>query len=196
MKNFLKVAILTILMLGLTTAKAAKKVEVTVDQTLNLIHISLESVSIGERLVIRDFEGFALFKKTFREIADFKKSFSLKGKDDGMYFVEVENDIQIQITPVLKNDLGVTLIKKAVKFMTKPVYEKKGDVFSVTVDNTKKYDVTISIYSDSGIKISSEENIQDAAIHRSYNTNDLPKGIYTLSVTQGQDTFSESFDVN
>ncbi len=196
MKNFLKTIVVALALLGLTSARAAKKVEVTVDQNLHIVHVALKSVSVGESLVIKDFKGFSLYKKTFREMSNFQKSFSLKGKDHGMYFVEVENDTQMQITPVLKNDLGVTLIERAAKFMFKPQFSQVDNVFKFSLINSNEDDIKIAIYTESGILITSEEMVHDVIIKRNYNTKELEKGVYTLLITQGKKTFSKNFDVN
>ncbi len=195
MKNYFKTIVLAVAMLGLTSVSAAKKVEVSVNKALNLVNISLKSVSVGERLVIKDFDGTSLFRKTFRQISNFEKSFSLKEVNNGMYFVEVENDSQIQITPVLKNDLGVTLIEKAAKFIFKPQYLKDGDIFKFSLLNTNEEAIKIKMYTENGDEFAKEEGVNDLIIKRTYSTKELPRGSYTLVIHKGKKTFSKDFNV-
>ncbi len=195
MKNFFKSTVFAVVMFVAISVSAAKKVEVSVDQALGVVNISLKNVSVGEHLIIKDFSGLSLYKKTFREMTNFQKTFSLKGKDNGMYFVEVENDNQIQITPVLKNDQGVTLIEKAARFVFKPQYLREGSVLKLSLLNSNEDDVKITMFSDKGVEIISEGMIHDVVINRKYDTKNLPIGSYTLKVSQGKETFLKSFDV-
>ncbi len=195
MKNFLRITAVVVAILGFTCARAAKKVEVHVDQSSGKLNISLKNVSVGEYLTIKDFSGVSLYKKTFKEMSNFEKTFSLGGQDNGMYFVELESATEIQITPVLKNDQGVTLLKNAEKFVFKPQYSKEGDVFHFSLFNNNQDDVQITMYASNGATVVAEGLVNDMMIKRNYNTKDLSAGEYRLVVKEGKKTFSKSFTV-
>ncbi len=195
MKNYVKIFILAIVLFGLTDTRAAKRIDVTVSESQSVVNITLAGVSIGESLVVKSFKGSSLiYKKVFDRVMDFSHVVSLKGVKNGVYFVEVENNDRIDITPVLKNDLGVTLIDKAVKTFIKPQFKNENGVVTFTVNNPDANAVAITIVSDAFV-IFKEEDIKDLKIDRTFDTNRLKSGSYNIVVKMGSKTFSKEFNV-
>ena len=66
MRNFVNsILFVAFIVLGLTSASAATVVEVTVDEESSMVNISLIGANVGEILVIKSFNGAAIYKKVF-----------------------------------------------------------------------------------------------------------------------------------
>ena len=195
MKTIVKNTLFAVAMLVLTSVSAARKVNISVSQVNSVVSISLKNIEVGERLMIKNFKGIAMFKKTFKVMSNFDKNFSLKSVKNGMYFVEVENGDHIEITPVLKNDLGVTLIQKAAKFVFKPQFLVDGDLFKVSLMNANQEQVNIKIYGQNGDIILSEELLDEYVVTKNYDTSKLDPGMYNMTINKAGKTFFKEFNV-
>ena len=194
MKNIIKITLVAVAMLGLTNANAAKKVDVTVTEGSSMINISLVGASVGEVLTIKSFKGAAVFKKVFTTMMNFEKNVNLGGVKNGVYLVEVENNNKLEITPVLKNDLGVTLIAKAVKVFNKPQFKNANGKITFALLNPDANQVDITVQTDA-VVISEEKGISNLEINRTFDITKLGKGIYSVVVKSGSRTFVEDFNI-
>ena len=124
--------VVTILLSGAVNAAGKVSVEIT---NSSVINVSLTKVLKGEKLILKDFYGEVLFNTTLETSSNYQKNFNLSNVPLGLYFVESESLYEIKITPILKNNKGISLIDTSLVTFFKPQVSSENSIVKVLLNN-------------------------------------------------------------
>ncbi|GAA3521815.1 hypothetical protein GCM10022393_40310 [Aquimarina addita] len=190
MKKLINLSLLVFTLLSLNTVNAAGKVSVEITN-VSVINVSLTEIAKGEKLFLKDFNGMVLFKTTLNASPIYQKNFNLNKVSNGIYFVETESDYEIKVTPVLKNESGVSLITDSEVTIFKPQIEIVDNKVSVMFLNTRKSPMDLNIYDENGVKLVEELEIQEKVVERVYDFSNVEKNTYYMYFVLEDRTISE-----
>jgi len=195
MRNLVKTSLVVLAVIGSISAKGAKSFDVNIVQK-QVVKVYLTEVAQNEHLVIKDFVGNAIYAKTLKAAPFFEKSFNLRNLIKGIYFIEVESEGKIMITPILKNDHEITMIDRAKKTILKPQFKTiANESFSFSMSNSSEQEVGIKLFDDLG-NVLVEEKVMDVVVARNYNLSQLSVGRYVLILAIGSKTFNKEFYID
>lgn len=195
MRNLVKTSLVVLAVIGSISAKGAKNFNVNIVQE-QVVKVHLTEVAQNEQLMIKDFGGNAIYTKTLKAAPFFEKSFNLRNLIKGIYFIEVESEGKIMITPILKNDHEITMIDRAKKIILKPQFKTiANESFSFSMSNSSEQEVGIKLFDDLG-NVLVEEKVADVVVARNYDLSQLHAGRYVLLLTIGNKNFSEEFHID
>ena len=164
MKKVIKNSILTAVLLSTLLSSANEgasfipKKEKDIARTMVVIH----DVRKGQELIIKDLNGFVLYKELIKITGNYNKTFDLTELPDGHYFFEVDKDLEIKSIPfrvasnkvIFNKEQETTIYKPYVRLKDNYIYLNKlalneepldvkiyyGDnelIYSETIKNTK-----------------------------------------------------------
>jgi len=157
MRRVINLCLLALVFTSSSIATAAGKVLVEVSNS-SMITVSLSEVVKGEKLFLKDYDGEVLFNVTLEAATNYQKYFNLSNVEDGIYFVETESSYEVKVTPLLKNQKGVSLINESAITVFKPQVQVDGSVLKVMFSNTEKSPFNFIIY-DNEFRVLQEEKI-------------------------------------
>jgi hypothetical protein len=157
--------------------------------------ITINDVKEGQSLIIKDLNGFILYKELIKKSGNYSKAFDLTDLPDGNYFFEMEMDMEIQTIPfnVVSNKVIFEKEKKTVIF--KPYVRLKNNYVFINKLALNGEPLNVNIYYD-GINGSSEliysETIKGVKnIGKAYKLMKYAKGNYKVELNSDGRTYYE-----
>lgn len=159
--------------------------------------LTLTDVKEGQRLIIKDFNGFILYKEIIKESGLYSKVFDLTDLPDGDYFFEHEKDLEIKTIPFNVKSNVVTFEKDKTIIVYKPyVTLKRNTIYMNKLSlNEEPLDLTIHFVGYNGGKelIYSETIKNTKSIERAYRLMKSNKGNYIVTIHSDNRTYYEYF---
>ncbi len=195
MKRVVNLVPLICVFLLSTTVMASDLLSVKVENS-STINVVLSNTFKGQRLTIKDYAGVTLYNVKLSKKSLYSKFFDFEKAENGIYFVETETKFDIQITPVIKTENGVSLVEQAVETIFKPGVVVDGDYIKLLYTRSKESPLTIAIYDDNGTLLFDEEVDEGTSIiKRTYNISQLPNGSYDVDFNTSDRVFTEKVKI-
>ncbi|MBW1295083.1 hypothetical protein [Aquimarina litoralis] len=194
MRKVINVCLIALVIITSNIANAAGKVSVEITNS-SMVNVSLTKVEKGEKLFLKDYDGEVLFNVTLDATPTYQKYFNLSNVSDGIYFVETESPFEIKVTPLLKNQKGVSLINQSAVTVFKPLVKAENNIIKVMFNNTEKSPLNLTIY-DNDFRLLEEVIGNDEALFkRTYDFSKMPKGEYQLYFSLKDRTFVKKVSI-
>jgi len=194
MRRVINLCLLAVAILSSSVAIGSERVSVEITNS-SVVNVSLKEVVKGEKLILKDFYGEVLFNVTLQTASNYQKNFNLSDVPNGVYFVESETIYEVKITPVLKNNLGVSLIDTSSITLFKPQVSIKDNMVQVLLNNTRAYPVNLVIHDSNWTVLEEITANTEEVLKRAYDFSDMPIGEYTLRFRIGERTFVEKIKI-
>ncbi|WP_299440690.1 hypothetical protein [uncultured Aquimarina sp.] len=194
MRRVINLCLITLVIITSNIANAAGRVSVEITNS-SMVNVSLTEVVKGEKLFLKDYYGEILFNVTLEATPTYQKYFNLNNVPEGVYFVETESEYEIKVTPLLKNDKGVSLIDTSSVTVFKPLVQAENNIIKVLFNNMEKSPLNLTIY-DSEFRLL-EEIIgnEETVLKRTYDFSKMPKGEYKLYFSLKDRTFIKKVSI-
>lgn len=160
--------------------------------------ITLNNVRIGQKLFIKDSNGSVIYEEFIEVTGSFSKEFDLATLPDGLYFIELNKDVQINVIPFTVHSNGAELHTEKETTIFKPVVRLKDNFVFVAKLSMSSEPMEIELYYDSGASLSGmcellhHEKIENTTtIHRVYKLDKYEKGNYKVIFKSEGRTFTE-----
>ncbi len=176
MKTVMNLCLLALAITFSNAVNAAGKISVAINNSM--VNVSLTKVTKGEKLYLKDFNGEVLFNTTLKAMPTYTKFFNLSNMPDGVYFVETEAAYDVKVTPILKNQKGVSLINNSEVTIFKPQVSIRNKFAKVLFNNTRKSPITIKIYDTDWKLLEESTTVEDALVKKTYDFSKVPEGEY------------------
>lgn len=193
MKNLIKIGCVGVALLT-SVITHASKIVTTASAKSKVVYISLVNVTKGEVLNIKDTDGVKLYSESISDESSFNKKFDFSSTPNGIYFIETKESKEITVTPVIVSEDKVSILTASSKRFRAPSITVDGDIARILVRNFNEVEVSIVIY-DEGGNILKEEKSKNLLIYNAYNFANTDKGTFTVSVTEGDYNFTETFKI-
>ena len=196
MKNLLKISLLCVALLSSVVAFSSSKMNIKIASKADkVLMLTIDEVTTGQTIHIRDYEGEILFSDSVKETGTYFKTLSFYELPTGMYFIENISDKKINVTPIMVNDEEVKLMKAYEETYLAPEITLEGDILKVLVSNDSNASVTISVYDYNGTLLNKAETYTSKLILGSYDVSELPYDNLIISVAKGDYSFVKEFDI-
>ncbi|WP_025743192.1 T9SS type A sorting domain-containing protein [Aquimarina pacifica] len=189
MKRVMKLSLIICAILLSTVTRASDVLSVKIENS-STINVTLSNTLKGQKLALKDYSGITLFDVTLKAMPSYRRFFDFKSIKDGIYFIESETEYDVKITPVVKNNHGVSLIDNSTVTIFKPALLLKGETLKVAMTRVEKSPLIVSIYDNNGALIFDEKvEVGEPIFKRTYNLADLPKGAYDVHFSTNDRVF-------
>jgi len=191
MVKYIKTVLLGLVLLTTIVANASK-IETTKNSKNKVVYITLTDIAEGEVLSINNSNGLELFSETLHQSNSYRKEFDFSTFPTGVYYLKTKkesNTSGIDATQIIVQDDEVSIIPNAIKIFKTPelkLYDES--ILKIVLNNPRNLPINISIYDPNGIEIKTNY-LEDKTIYKAYNFNELEKGTYTISISQGDGYF-------
>lgn len=182
------VAIFSLMSLSVmaTGTEPFAKIETKENSTTVLMRLSTNEADV----TIKDSKGNILFSDFIANAKNVVRPYNLEKLDDGIYFIEVENQVQGNIHQVTIEDENVVL-ERNIETYYKPIFDLNEEYLAINLmtlgekASLKLIDVQDHVIFD--------ENIDSVSFHRILNLSNLKEGFYHAQVYVGERVYSKVF---
>lgn len=189
MKRFITV-IAVLLTVG---AYAASDIHIRTNGNTEVI-IQADNNTGDESIRIFDEKGTLLFFERINK-DQYLKTFTLATLPNGKYFVEYENESKINTAIIVKSEDETLVTSNFKQVSFKPLFKQEGNYVSVGITNPHLKDVSISIEDSKGFELTEIKNLKDVFVRKTFDTQRLPKGDYTVLVKCGDKSHSKLISI-
>lgn len=190
-----KLTVVVAMFISMVNFAAASNTELNTSRG-ELVKVSFNDIKKGSTLMIKNDQGYILYKEFIKIDGDYSKDFDLTELPNGSYKLELEDEVKIKILPFKVTSKEVEFNKKEEFIISKPIVAKKGDkviLSKLTLEGSK--DIKVSIYYN-GTDLVYKENLKgDKFINRSYDFSTSINGDYSIVVTSDGRTFRNSINI-
>ncbi len=112
--------------------------------------LTLKDVKVGHLFTIKDANNLVLFKEAIQKSGFYMKGFNLTSLPNGVYFFELDKDMEIETIPFYIKDGKVEYNETVSKTIFKPSTIVKDNMVYVSKLSLNKAPLEIAIYRDQG----------------------------------------------
>tara|TARA_R110002167_G_scaffold57387_1_gene162473 strand:+ start:619 stop:1206 length:588 start_codon:yes stop_codon:yes gene_type:complete len=195
MKAVLKLTAMAALLLSSTIAMANDPgmYLTTVKEAKRLV-LKLNKQTESSILTLTDTEKHQIFMENIKEDEDYTKKFDLSNLEEGLYYLKMESLIRTVEFTISVEDSEVNVIAR--NEVTKPFFRKNGDVLYLNYLNQKLNPVVINVVDSSNRLVFTQKFDKDLVVGKVFNFTNAVKDEYTVSVSEGSNTYYETISVN
>ncbi|MFH4963723.1 hypothetical protein V8G69_01860 [Gaetbulibacter sp. M235] len=161
--------------------------------------VTINDVSEGQSLIIKDLNGFILYKELIKQSGLYSKSFDLTELPNGDYVFQLEKDMEIKTIPFKVASNKVNFIKEKETTIYKPYVFKKNNYIYINKLALNGEPLDIKIYydgNDSNESLIYSETIKDVkTIGKAYKLLKHATGNYRVVLTSNNRTYYERFNL-
>ena len=159
-------------------------------------NVTLNDVTEGSVLSIKDVNGLILYKEIIKVSGDYSKKFDLTSLPDGNYIFELDKDFEIKSIPfnVKRNVVDLNIENKSVVFKPAMVLENNMLRIQKTILNSEK-GLNIKIYFENGDLVHSEKFNNENLINKTYDFSKSLKGKYKVLLSTEDRTFEKEINL-
>ena len=195
MKAVLKLTAMAALLLSSTIAMANDPgmYLTTVKEAKRLV-LKLNKKTESSILTLTDTEKHQIFMENIKEDEDYTKKFDLSNLEEGLYYLKMESLIRTVEFTISVEDSEVNVIAR--NEVTKPFFRKNGDVLYLNYLNQKLNPVVVNVVDSSNRLVFTQKFDKDLVVGKVFNFTNAVKDEYTVSVSEGANTYYETISVN
>ena len=192
MKQVIKNSLVLVVLFATMISYANEIVTNENDETTS---VTLNNVTEGSVLSIKDVDGLILYKETIQVSGDYSKKFDLTSLPDGNYIFELDKDFEIKSIPfnVKRNIVDLNIENKSVVFKPAMVFENGMLRIQKTILNSEN-GLNIKIYFENGDLVHSENFNNEKLINKTYDFSKSLKGKYKVLLSTEDRTFSKEIN--
>jgi len=138
---------------------------------------------------IIDKDGLVLLNEDVKINNEISKSYNLASLPNGIYEIELEDDISFRKQVVKLTFENLEILEKEERKIFKPTVKKDGDYILLNALTLDKGQIEIAIFDKKGVELFSEKFEHKQTIHRKYNIANLNYDNYIIEVTIGRKIF-------
>ncbi|WP_117881854.1 hypothetical protein [Aureibaculum luteum] len=170
--------------------------EIVTNENDDATSVTLNDVTEGSVLSIKDVNGIILYKETIKVSGDYSKKFDLTSLPDGNYIFELDKDFEIKSIPfnVKRNVVDLNIENKSVIFKPAMVLENNRLRIQKTILNSEK-GLNIKIYFENGDLVHSEKFNNEELINKTYDFSKSLKGKYKVLLSTEDRTFVKEINL-
>ena len=196
MKKLIRIGLLSVALLATVAANASNKLNVKVtSENSKILSISLEEVTLGETLSIRDNQGVVLFSEELKEAHEYNKVFNFSTLPVGLYFIDDKDEEKIQSTPIVVSETNIALVENSSKTYVAPTITIKDNVMNVFINNEDHSDVSIDVYNQDGLLLNNSNHNTNTIVLGCFDISKLHDDKLIVSVTEGDYSFVEEIEL-
>ncbi|MFK7774121.1 MAG: T9SS type A sorting domain-containing protein [Saprospiraceae bacterium] len=136
---------------------------------------------------IFDNEGLSLLREKIEVNSAFSKSYDLSNMPNGIYEVEIEDNISFRKYFVITASDTIEILENNEEKIFKPIVVLEESLLKFNLLNLGSGDVELSLNNRLGEKIYTEKIQNTIAIHKGFDLSKLPSGNYSVEVrTEGK----------
>lgn len=194
MKAVLKLTAVAALLLSSTIAMANDPgmYLTTVKEAKRLV-LKLNRQTESSILTLTDTEKHQIFVENIREDEDYSKKFDLSKLEEGLYYLKMESLTKTVEFTISVEDSEVNVIAR--NEVAKPFFRKSGNILYVNYFNQKLNPVVINVIDSENRVVFTEKMGTELVIGKMINFKDAVKDDYTVSVSEGANTYYETVSV-
>jgi hypothetical protein len=186
MKNYF------ILMMVLSTLPAIAGIDVSAIEGSKKISVSLDGVSESAKIELFDPEGGVIMSKKVKT-SSYHAIFDLAALPEGTYLLSVFLTNKEWVQPVIKNEYGIAIDKKAAKEYFNPTFHNVGKKIDFAMFNQFLSPVEIQILNQNGLQVFREKMGSVLRVEKRFNLSTLEAGDYTMVVRANGRNYYHTF---
>lgn len=167
----------------LTTVKEAKR-----------LVLKLNKQAESSTLTLTDTEKHQIFMENIKPDEDYSKKFDLSKLNEGLYFLKMESLTRTVEFTIRVEDAEVNVIAR--DEVTKPFFRKNGDVLYLNYLNQKLRPVVVNVVDSANRVVFTQKFDKNLVVGKVFNFTTAVKDNYTVSVSEGSNTYYETISVN
>jgi len=198
MKKIIRKGVILIALLSAMVTSANRDSYTSFVKEIDKTLITLDNVKVGQELFIKNIKGSVIHQESIQISGSFKKEFDLASMPDGLYFIELNKDVEIKIIPFAVNFYNAVILGEKETTIFKPVVRLKDNFIFIAKLSLNQEPVEIKLYYDSNeshsgmYELLNTETIENTAtIHRVYKLDKYEKGNYKVVLKTEGRTFIE-----
>ncbi|MBJ2173764.1 hypothetical protein JBL43_05920 [Aureibaculum sp. A20] len=193
MKQIIKNSIVLVV---LCTTMFSYASEIVTNENDDATKVTLNDVTEGSVLSIKDVHGLILYKETIKVSGDYSKKFDLTSLPDGTYIFELDKDFEIKSIPfnVKRNVVNLNDENQTVIFKPAMVLENNMLRIQKTILNSEK-GLNIKIYFENGDLVHSEKFNNEKLINKTYDFSKSLNGKYKVLLSTEDRTFIKEINL-
>ena len=191
MKAVLKLTAVAALLLSSTIAMANDPgmYLTTVKEAKRLV-LKLNKQTESSVLTLTDTEKHQIFVENIREDEDYSKKFDLSNLEEGLYYLKMESPTRTVEFTISVEDSEVNVIAR--DEVAKPFFRKRGNILYVNYFN---HPVVINVVDSENRVVFTQKMGTELVIGKMINFTNAVKDDYTVSVSEGTNTYFETVSV-
>lgn len=193
MKTVLKVTAVVALMLSTVVSSAKERLDVVALNKAKslLLVIQDSSQDLAVRLVDSDFN--TIYSETIKS-SNINKKFDLKNLNDGTYYFYTSNDLRDIAYTISISDNVLSIVSEEEK--VKPFFRKTEDKILMNFLNSEKSSVEIKLYDEDNRLVFSEIRNEEVIVEKAFDFSKAFPGVYTVIISDENNSYTESFIVD
>lgn len=181
-KNFLFVIVLLFITSNIFANDAKPSVKIISGKNNAFTLISDNAKDSDVTIRIFDDEGLSLLNEKIEINRALSKSYDLSNMPNGIYEVEIEDDISLRKYFVIKTLDTIEVMENAEEKIFKPTVSLEESLLKFNLLNLGSSEVELSLSNEIGEEIYSEKIQNTIAIHKAFDLSKLPLGEYSVEV--------------
>ena len=166
----------------LTTVKDAKR-----------LVLKLNKQTESSILTLTDSDKHQIFVENIKEDEDYSKKFDLSKLEEGLYYLKMESLIKTVEFTISVEDSEVNVIAR--DEVAKPFFRKSNGILYVNYLNQKLNEVVINVVDSDNRVVYTQKMGKDLVIGKMINFTSAVKDDYTVSLSEGANTYFETVSV-
>ena len=159
-------------------------------------NMRFENVQQGSTLIIKDENGFLLFKESIEQTGDYSKTFDLTTLPNGNYYFELNSELKIVVIPFNVNSSEVMLDKESEEFICKPVVRAKDNMVYVSRSGIEKAPLSYKIYYANNYDlVHSIQFDESEEVKKAYDFSAAKKGNYVIVFESNGRKFTKNIKI-
>ena len=192
MKNVIKKSLVLAV---LCTTMISYANEIVTNKNDDVTHVTLNDVTEGSVLSIKDINGLVLYKETIQINGNYSKKFDLTALPDGNYIFELDKEFQIKLIPFDVNNNKVVFDKENESIFFKPSVKNNGGLLTIHKTILDSEFSGLSIFYENGDLVYSEKIENDQIFNKVYDFSSSIAGKYRVVLSNKEMSFEKEIKI-
>ena len=135
-----------------------------------------------------------MYSETIERNGTFAKRFDFSALTDGSYTLELDKDFEIIIKPFIVQSKNATFLRNNESVVFKPVVRTENNQLLISQISLDAEPLKLELYYN-GVRIFKDQIEGDKILSKVYRLSAQEKGDYYLSMSSGERSFVQSFEL-
>lgn len=156
--------------------------------------LKLDNQTASSTLTMTDMEDHQIFVESINGKGEYSKKFDLSKLEEGLYFVKMESSFKVveYTLDVTEFDVEVVSSEETIK----PYFRQDGGMLYVNYLNEKLSPIVIKVVDGQNRVIFNQELGSSFVVGKAFNFKKALKDSYTVTISEGSNTYIKTFSVN
>ncbi|MBJ2173763.1 hypothetical protein JBL43_05915 [Aureibaculum sp. A20] len=192
MKNVIKKSLVLVV---LCTTMISYANEIVTNENDDVTNVTLNDVTEGSVLSIKDNNGLILYKETIQINGNYSKKFDLTALPDGNYIFELDKEYQIKLIPFDVTKNKVVFDKENESIFFKPSVVNNDGLLTVQKTILDSEFLGLSIFYENGDLVYSEKIENDQIFNKVYDFSSSIAGKYRVVLSNKDMSFEKEIKI-